>query len=153
MAFEITSSAFNNQDSIPARYTADGADLSPPLRWTDPPEGTQSFALICDDPDAPTPDAWVHWVVYDIPPEIHELSQGIKTEEVLDNGAKHGSNSWRRYGYGGPAPPSGTHRYYFKLYALDTMLNLEPGATKDQLLEAMRGHTLAEAQMMGTYHR
>lgn len=149
---EIKSSAFGSGEMIPVKYTCDGADFSPPLEWTAGPAGTKSFALICDDPDAPM-GTWVHWVVYDIPPTTAMLAEGITRERELTGGGTQGINDFRKIGYGGPCPPGGTHRYFFKLYALDTLLGLKPGITKDQLLKAMKGHILAEAQLMGTYSR
>lgn len=149
---EIKSSAFGSGEMIPAKYTCDGADFSPPLEWMKTPAGTRSFALICDDPDAPM-GTWVHWVIFDIPPSATMLGEGIKREKDLPGGGTQGINDFRKIGYGGPCPPGGTHRYFFKLYALDTELGLKPGITKDQLLKAMRGHILAEAQLMGTYRR
>ncbi len=149
---EIKSSAFGSGEMIPAKYTCDGADFSPPLDWSEGPAGTKSFALICDDPDAPM-GTWVHWVIFDIPPSATMLAEGITREKDLPGGGTQGINDFRKIGYGGPCPPGGTHRYFFKLYALDTMLGLKPGITKDQLLKAMRGHILAEAQLMGTYRR
>jgi Raf kinase inhibitor-like YbhB/YbcL family protein len=149
---EIKSSAFGSGEMIAAKYTCDGADFSPPLEWAGSPAGTRSFALICDDPDAPM-GTWVHWVIYDIPPTATMLAEGITREKDLPGGGTQGINDFRKIGYGGPCPPGGTHRYFFKLYALDTMLGLKPGITKDQLLKAMRGHILAEAQLMGTYRR
>ena len=149
---EIKSSAFGNGKSIPSKYTCDGADFSPPLEWSESPAGTKSFALICDDPDAPM-GTWVHWVIYDIPSATTMLAEGISREKELPGGGIQGINDFRRIGYGGPCPPGGTHRYFFKLFALDAMLSLKPGITKDQLLKAMRGHILAEAQTMGTYRR
>jgi len=149
---EIKSSAFGSGEMIPVKYTCDGADFSPPLEWTAGPAGTKSFALICDDPDAPM-GTWVHWVVYDIPPTTTMLAEGITRERELTGGGTQGINDFRKIGYGGPCPPGGTHRYFFRLYALDTLLGLKPGITKDQLLKAMKGHILAEAQLMGTYRR
>jgi hypothetical protein len=149
---EIKSSAFGSGEMIPVKYTCDGADFSPPLEWTAGPAGTRSFALICDDPDAPM-GTWVHWVVCDIPATALMLAEGITREKELPGGGTQGVNDFRRIGYGGPCPPGGTHRYYFKLYALDAVLGLKPGITKDQLLKAMKGHILAEAQLMGTYRR
>jgi len=149
---EITSSAFGSGEMIPAKYTCDGADFSPPLEWSGSPAGTKSLALVCDDPDAPM-GTWVHWVIYDIPPSATMLAEGITREKDLPGGGTQGINDFRRIGYGGPCPPGGTHRYFFKLYALDTALGLKPGITKDQLLKAMRGHILVEAQLMGTYKR
>ena len=149
---EIKSSAFGSGEMIPAKYTCDGADFSPPLEWSGSPAGTRSFALICDDPDAPM-GTWVHWVIYDIPPSATMLAEGITREKDLPGGGTQGINDFRKIGYGGPCPPGGTHRYFFKLYALDSELGLKPGVTKDQLLKAMRGHILGEAQIMGTYKR
>jgi hypothetical protein len=149
---EIKSSAFGSGEMIAAKYTCDGADFSPPLEWSGSPAETKSLALICDDPDAPM-GTWVHWVIYDIPPTATMLAEGITREKDLPGGGTQGVNDFRKIGYGGPCPPGGTHRYFFKLYALDTMLGLKPGITKDQLLKAMRGHILAEAQIMGTYKR
>jgi Raf kinase inhibitor-like YbhB/YbcL family protein len=149
---EIKSSAFGSGEMIAAKYTCDGANFSPPLEWAGSPAGTRSFALICDDPDAPM-GTWVHWVIYDIPPTATMLAEGITRQKDLPGGGTQGINDFRKVGYGGPCPPGGTHRYFFKLYALDTMLGLKPGITKDQLLKAMRGHILAEAQIMGTYRR
>lgn len=153
MAFEIKSSAFSQGQPIPKNHTCEGSDLSIPLRWTDPPAGTKSFALIADDPDAPM-GTWVHWVVYDLPAEARELTEDISKEETLRDGTKQGLNDFRRVGYGGPCPPPGKpHRYFFKLYALDKKLGLAPRATKPQILDAMKDHVLAEAQVMGTYKR
>lgn len=153
MGFELKSSAFQPDQSIPRKYTCDGPDVSVPLSWTDPPAGTKSFALIADDPDAPM-GTWVHWVVYDLPAETRELPEGLPPQETLPNGAKQGLNDFRRVGYGGPCPPPGpAHRYFFKLYALDSQTNLRPRATKQQLLDAMKGHILAEAQLVGRYKR
>jgi hypothetical protein len=153
MAFELKSSAFQQDQSIPRKYTCDGPDVSVPLQWTNPPAGTKSFALIADDPDAPV-GTWVHWVLYDLPAETRELPEGLPTQETLPNGAKQGLNDFRRVGYGGPCPPPGpAHRYFFKLYALDSQTNLKPRATKQQLLDAMKGHILAETQLVGRYKR
>jgi Raf kinase inhibitor-like YbhB/YbcL family protein len=152
MALQITSSAFSEGRMIPKRYTCDGADISPDLSWSGVPEGTKSLALICDDPDAPV-GTWVHWVLFNIPPDAGGAPAEIAPDKTLANGARHGTNSWKRLGYGGPCPPGGTHRYYFKLYALDTVLELDGGITKAQLETAMKGHILAEAQLMGKYKR
>lgn len=153
MGFEIKSSAFEENGVIPKKYTCDGEDLSPPLEWKNPPEGTKSYALISDDPDAPV-GTWVHWVIYDLPSGMEKLPEGVPAEETLSNGVKQGLTDFRRVGYGGPCPPPGSyHRYYFKLYALDTKLNLPPRATKAKLLEAMKGHILGEAQLVGRYRR
>jgi hypothetical protein len=150
---ELTSSAFHEGATIPRRHTADGPDVSPPLRWSDAPDGTQSYALICDDPDAPR-GTWVHWVLYNLSADQLELAEGVPASETLPGGAKQGKNDFGRIGYGGPAPPRGKpHRYFFKLYALDTALDLPARATKPQLEQAMKGHILALAKLMGTYGR
>jgi hypothetical protein len=152
MALEMSSSAFSEGEMIPTRYTCDGPDVSPDLSWSGVPETAKSLALICDDPDAPM-GTWVHWVLFNIPSGASGLPAEIPSVAALESGARHGTNDFRRLGYGGPCPPGGTHRYFFKLYALDTELNLDSGITKDQLLEAMQGHILAEAQLMGKYSR
>ena len=152
MTLEITSSAFSEGEMIPTGYTCDGPDVSPDLAWTGVPETTQSLALICDDPDAPM-GTWVHWVLFNIPPGARGLPDEIPPDAALENGARHGTNDFGRLGYGGPCPPGGTHRYFFKLYALDTDLDLASGITKAQLIEAMEGHILAEAQLIGKYSR
>ncbi len=153
MAFELTSAAFKEGGIIPKQHTCEGRDVSPLLRWSNPPPGTQSFALICDDPDAPV-GTWVHWVLFNLPPETRELPDGLPTQDTLPNRAKQGLNDFKRVGYGGPCPPPGNpHRYYFKLYALNTMLDLKPRATKAQVLEAAKGHVLGEAQLMGRFGR
>ncbi len=149
---QITSPAFSEGGLIPSKYTCDGQDISPPLKWKDVPAGTKSLALICDDPDAPI-GTWVHWVAYNIPLEMTHLDEEIQSEKELKSGMRQGNNDWSSIGYGGPCPPGGTHRYYFKLYALDTTLDLKPGATKAQLLKAMEGHILAEGHLMGKYNR
>lgn len=149
---EIKSSSFQHENMIPAKYTCDGQNISPPLLWNGAPEKTKSFALICDDPDAPV-GLWVHWVIYDIPASVNALPEKISRQEEIPGLGKNGKNTSGHPGYDGPCPPDGMHRYYFKLYALDTMLNLKPGLTKDQLLAAMKGHVLAEAQVMGRYDR
>ena len=152
MTLEMTSTAFSEGGMIPELYTCDGTDVSPDLSWTGVPEETQSLALICDDPDAPV-GTWVHWVLFDIPAGEKGIPSKVAPDATLPNGAKHGTNDFRRLGYGGPCPPGGTHRYFFKLYALDTVLNLGSGATKTQVEDAMQGHILAEAQLMGNYQR
>ena len=154
LAFEVTADAFQHDGNIPILHTCDGEDISPPLRWQDVPSATKSFALIADDPDAPM-GTWVHWLVYDIPASARELKAGIPPSEALSDGSRQGSTNFGRSGYGGPCPPPGKpHRYYFKLYALDTLLNLPPAqATKSELLKAMEGHVLQEAQLMGRYQR
>lgn len=152
MAFQVESPAFQPDGKIPAKYTCDGESLSPPLRWADPPEGTKSFALISDDPDAPV-GTWVHWVLYDIPGNVGELQEGTKTE-TLPGGTKPGTTDFKKMEYGGPCPPPGpAHRYFFKLYALDSPLDLGPGATKADFLVAAHGHILAEAELVGHYER
>jgi len=152
MAFTLTSSAFKDGKPIPSTYTCDGTNISPALSWTEPPVGTESLALISDDPDAPM-GTWVHWVVYNLPPSVRQLPEVLPADGQLPDGTRQGRTDFGRTGYGGPCPPSGTHRYFFKLYALETTLSLAPGATAKQLETAMRGHVVAEAQLMGTYRR
>jgi len=153
MTLKITSQAFAHQAQIPQPYTCDGADISPPLAWTEPPGGTKSLALIADDPDAPV-GTWVHWVLYNIPAQTRTLPENVPKTETLADGAKQGLNDFRRIGYGGPCPPPGpAHRYFFKLYALDISLDLPPKATKAQLERAMVGHILEQAELLGRYQR
>jgi Raf kinase inhibitor-like YbhB/YbcL family protein len=152
---KITSSAFKQEEEIPKKYTCDDIDISPPLSWTDAPKETDSFALICDDPDAPV-GTWVHWVIYNIPAETTQLPEAVQKTETLASGARQGRNDFRRVGYGGPCPPPGHgyHRYFFKLYALDSTLDLKAGkATKMDVLKAMDGHVLTESKLMGKYKR
>jgi hypothetical protein len=149
---KLTSSAVAAGAMIPAKYTCDGEDISPPLAWSDAPGGTKALALICDDPDAPV-GTWVHWVAFNLPPDLTGLPEGVPAEKNLKTGGVQGANSWRRIGYGGPCPPSGTHRYFFKLFALDAMLPLDGNATAKDVQAAMKGHILAEAQLMGRYKR
>ena len=150
---KLTSAAFEDGQTIPVRHTGEGADSSPPLRWSGAPENAKGFALICDDPDAPA-GTWVHWVIYGLPAAATELPEWVPAVERLPNGAKQGVNDFRRVGYGGPLPPPGkAHRYFFKLYALDAELALDSRLTKAELLRAMEGHVLAEARLMGTYRR
>lgn len=149
---ELSSTAFPEEGMIPTKYTCDGADVSPPLKWGSIPEGTKSYALICDDPDAPV-GTWVHWVYYDIPPETEGLPENVTPKEHPSSGGIQGTNDFRKIGYGGPCPPGGTHRYFFKLYALDTLLKLPPASTKSQVLEAMEGHILGQGELMGKYKR
>lgn len=152
MAFTLQSSAFQNGGSIPKKFTCEAADVSPELTWSGVPEKTQSFALIADDPDAPM-GTWVHWVIYDLPPNTAKLPEGVPKQEQAASGAQ-GKNSSGKIGYGGPCPPPGKpHRYFFKLYALDSKLNLKPGARKPEVEAAMKGHVLAEAELMGKYGR
>lgn len=152
MEIKVTSSAFKEGEMIPRKFACNGEDISPPLTWTSVPEGTKSIALISDDPDAPL-GTWVHWVIFNLPANVNELSEGVPTQKELNNGARQGKNDFGNIGYGGPCPPGGVHRYYFKLYALDTILNLAPAASKAQLLNAMEGHILAQGQLMGKYRR
>jgi hypothetical protein len=153
MAFQLRSSSFHENGTIPKRNTCDGADVSVPLSWTDPPEGVKSFALIVDDPDAPR-GTWVHWVLYDLPAETEHLVEDMPRSEILNDGAKQGVNDFGRVGYGGPCPPPGSaHRYFFTLYALDRMTGLKPRATKQAVLHAIKGHTLGQAQWVGVYKR
>jgi len=152
MAITITSTGFTDGGMIPREYTCDGRDISPPLAWDGVPEGTISLAIICDDPDAPV-GTWMHWVLFNIPATVNELPQSMPPDKVLENGARHGINNFRKFGYGGLCPPGGMHRYYFKIYALDIELTQEPGLTKAELLKAMKGHILAEGQVMGRYKR
>lgn len=148
----LTSNAIIQGQPIPRKCTCDGSDTSPALAWANAPQATQSFALITDDPDAPG-GTWVHWVIWNIPPTAHALPEGMPASAKLADGSQQGKNSWPKIGYGGPCPPSGTHRYFFKLYALDKLLDLPPGATKEQLLAAMNKHVLGQAELMGTYQR
>lgn len=153
MAFALTSSAFGPRDTIPKPYTCEGEDISPPLDWTDPPAGTKSFVLISDDPDAPL-GMWVHWVVYNLPPSSRGLPKNVPKTEELADGTKQGLTDFKRIGYGGPCPPPGpVHRYFFKLYALDALLELPSKATKAQVERAMDGHVLAAAEYIGLYRR
>ena len=156
--FTLRSSAFESQQVIPRKYTGDGADVSPPLAWSSPPADTREFALIVDDPDAPTATPWVHWVIYRIPRTATGLPEHVPPELRVAKplGAAQGANSWPEgIGYRGPAPPQGhgVHHYHFRLYALDTALKCEPGLTKDELLVAIDGHVLAQATLVGAYQR
>jgi len=137
---------------MPSRFTCDGEDISPPLHWENAPPETKSFALIMDDPDAPI-STWVHWVIFNIPASRDHLEEKIEKKSNLSDGMKQGRNSWKRIGYGGPCPPSGTHRYFFKLFALDKELSLKAGITKKKLLAAMQGHILNSQEMIGLYQR
>jgi len=149
---EIKSSVFDEGGMIPAKYTCDAENVSPPLSWSSLPDGTKSLALICDDPDAPV-GTWVHWVVFNLPPDSDGLPEHVPPQKKLSDGALQGLNDFRKIGYGGPCPPGGTHRYFFKLYALDMVLDLQAGSTKAALERAMQGQVLAEARLMGTYRR
>lgn len=152
-SFQITSAVFVQGGQIPQKYTVNGENISPPLSWTSAPQNTKSFTITCEDPDASGSGggAFFHWIVFDIPGNVTQLSEGITNQRTLDNGAKQGTNDMGTIGYTGPSPPSGTHRYVFKIYALDNMLNLEPGATKQQVNSAMQGHILGQAQITGKY--
>jgi Raf kinase inhibitor-like YbhB/YbcL family protein len=149
----LTTAAFQPGADIPRKYTCDAEDVSPPLRWTNAPAATKSFALIADDPDAPG-GTWVHWVIYDLPADTKELPEAVAKTEALPSGAKQGVNDFRKLGYNGPCPPPGSaHRYYFRLYALDAPSDLKAQATKLQVLEAIKGHALGAAELMGRYKR
>jgi len=153
MDIQLTSTAFTHNSPIPTKYTCDGEDASPPLKWTGVPEETKSIALICDDPDAPM-KTWVHWVFYGIPPDVTELDEGIPKKAALDDGSIQGITDFGRSGYGGPCPPRGKpHRYFFKIYALDIMPDIGLGAKKKDLEKAMKEHILAEGELVGTYQR
>lgn len=150
---KIITTAFTEGKLIPVKYTCEGDDISPPLSWSGVPAGTQSLALIADDPDAPA-GTWVHWIIYNMPPQMTFLPEAVPADSTLPSGAVQGVNDFGNIGYGGPCPPRGKpHRYYFKLYALDSVLPLGPGATKAKLLQAMKNHILAEGQIMGTFAR
>jgi len=152
----LTSTAFTQGQPIPAKHACTGdpdtalKDVSPALTWSNPPAGTKSFALIMDDPDAPGGN-WGHWVMFNIPASARGLDESIGANPTFPDGSMSGNNSWGRTGYGGPCPPSGTHRYFFKLYALDEILGISPGATKGELEKAMAGHILAQGELMGTF--
>lgn len=148
MDLRLKSSAFVDGSEIPSKYTCEGSDVSPALSWSKPPASTRSLALVMDDPDAPR-GTWVHWIVVDLPGQTTSLPEG----GPLPPGARSGTNSWNRTGYGGPCPPSGRHRYFFKLYALDTALTQLATPTKEQLERAIEGHIVAQAQLMGTYQK
>jgi Raf kinase inhibitor-like YbhB/YbcL family protein len=149
---QVTSTAFQEGATIPAQYTADGKNVSPPLEWTGVPDGTASIALICDDPDAPR-GTWVHWVLFNLPSDTHSLAEAMPRDRH-PGGARSGSNDFRKQGYDGPSPPPGKpHRYYFKVYALDRLLELPVGATKQHVVEAMEGHIIGSGQLMGRYGR
>ena len=151
MDFILSSPAFADGGAIPSKYTCAGDDISPELVWENPPDATRSFALVCDDPDAPGA-TWVHWVIWGIPPALRNLPEGVPLDPVLDTGASQGITDFRRLGYGGPCPPGGkSHRYFFKLYALDAAIQLPPGSTREELLEAMEDHVLAEVHLVGTF--
>jgi Raf kinase inhibitor-like YbhB/YbcL family protein len=153
MQIRLSSTAFKDGETIPAIYTCDGKNVSPPLSWTEPPQGSKSLALIVDDPDAPA-GTWVHWVVFNLPPSMNSLSEGASSSGNQEPFGTAGMNSYQKSGYGGPCPPKGKpHRYFFKLYSLDIMLGLKTGASKAAVEKAMQGHILAQGQLMGTYGR
>ena len=149
---EIRSTAFKAGESIPSKFTCDNIDISPPLEWSKVPSGVKTFAMIADDPDAPS-GTYVHWVMFNIPGTRRDLQENVDKSEKLQDGTIQGKNDFGKIGYGGPCPPGGTHRYYFKLYALDAELDQKPGITKKDLLKAMGDHILEEAQVMGRYKR
>jgi len=149
---EISSPSFKYGEFIPRKYTCDGDDVSPALNWDKVPDETKSFALISDDPDAPM-GTWVHWVIFNLAPDLRSLPENVPKNKQLENGALQGINDFRHLGYGGPCPPGGVHRYFFKIYALDIMLNLDPGALKVGVVKAMQGHILAQCELMGKYRR
>ena len=150
---EISSSAFEEGGTIPRRHTCDGEDVSPPLSWSRPPQGTGSLVIVCDDPDAPA-GTWVHWVLYDLSPDVTALPEAVPSDEDGLAGARQGTNDFRRIGYGGPCPPRGsTHRYFFKLYAVDSVSEIPSGARAKDVLKAIEGHVLAEGQLVGRYKR
>ena len=156
MGFTLSSPAFRASGGIPSRYTCEGEDISPPLVWSAPPPATKSLALIVDDPDAPDPGhpkmTWVHWVLYNLPPTAGSLPEAV-TDSALPAGVRQGLNDWKRPGYGGPCPPIGRHRYFFKLYALDTVLPDLGHPDKRRLEQSMEGHVLAHAELVGTYQK
>ena len=151
-AMQVTSTAFKDGQPIPRQYTCDGVNISPPLEWNGTPKSAKTIAIIADDPDAPS-GTWVHWVVYNLPAENIGLVENLPLTEDLKAGGFQGKNDFEKIGYGGPCPPSGTHRYFFKVYALDIELPLKAGATKPEVEKAMQGHIVAQAQLMGTYSR
>ncbi len=154
MSFKLSSPAFDHNEMMPSRYTCEGPNISPPLAWTNPPEGTKSLVLIVDDPDAPDPNApkmvWVHWVLYNLPPVAGSLPEGIANQD-LPEGTLVGINDRKNVGYNGPCPPIGTHRYFHKLYALDTVLPDMNNPTKAEVLQKMEGHVLAQSEIIGLY--
>lgn len=152
MAMTLTSSAFGHEGEIPSRYTCDGENLSPPLGFAGVPVGAKSLVLVCDDPDAPG-GVWDHWVLYNLSPGTPGLPEGLPNAATYPDGSLAGKNSWGKIGYGGPCPPTGSHRYYFTIFALDVPLTLSSGATKGDVLRAAKGHILASATIMGRYAR
>lgn len=152
MALTLSSKAFSAGSPIPVVYSCKGRSISPPLAWSNTPAGAKTLALIMDDPDAPI-GTFVHWVVFNIPASVNQLPEAVPASAKLDDGTQQGNNGAGKIGYTGPCPPSGTHRYFFKLYALDAQLSLSSGASKDQLLQAMQGHILAQGELMGTFSK
>ncbi|HZE67960.1 MAG TPA: YbhB/YbcL family Raf kinase inhibitor-like protein [Pyrinomonadaceae bacterium] len=152
MGIKLISTAFQDGGMIPAKYTCDGQNISPPLNWSGIPQSAKALALVSEDPDAPG-KTWVHWVVYDLPPTATQLPEGVRPEETISGGGKQGKNDFGKIGFGGPCPPSGTHRYFFRLYALDRETGIQPGAMKEQLMKAIEGHVVAEGELMGRYKR
>ena len=148
----ITSSAFKEGSLIPSQYTCDGKDISPPLAWSGIPKEAKSIAIIADDPDAPK-RPWTHWIIYNIPASETKLAENIAKTDILDNGIKQGFNDFKKFGYGGPCPPTGTHRYYFKIFALNAILELTGEVTKDDLFKTMKPHIIAQGRLMGKYQR
>ncbi len=152
MVIKIESTVFDEGEPIPTKYTCSGVDISPPLEWNYIPENTVSIAIICEDPDAPR-GIWSHWVIFNLPADTMNLPEHVMGREILDNGAVQGLNDFGKVGYGGPCPPSGKHRYYYKIYALNVKLDLSPQTTRKSFLEAINGHILDQGQIMGTYTR
>jgi len=152
MTMQLTSRAFSNDAMIPAQFTCTGEDISPPLAWSGIPEGTKSLALTVDDPDAPS-KVFTHWVMWGIPPTEYGLTENVAPQPTLPSGARQGRNDFNKIGYGGPCPPSGTHHYQFHIYALKSTISLQPGASKQDLLDAMKGNVLDEGELVGLYHK
>jgi Raf kinase inhibitor-like YbhB/YbcL family protein len=150
---QLTSAVFQQGAEIPSYYTSDGEDVSPEISWKDAPANTKSFVLVMHDPDAPRPGGYTHWVLYDIPAETGHIEEKVPNQEQIPGLGTQGKNDAGKIGYAGPAPPSGTHRYFFRLFAIDKMLELAPGATHQQVSAAIKGHILAQAELMGTYEK
>lgn len=153
MTFSVSSPSFQNGEEIPKKFTCEGADVSPELEFISPPANAQSFAIIADDPDAPV-GTWTHWVLFDLPAETRSLPENVAKVDEVPTGGRQGRNDFKKIGYGGPCPPAGkAHRYFFKVYALDKKLNLKPGASRQEVEEAMKDHVLASAEWMGKFQR
>jgi Raf kinase inhibitor-like YbhB/YbcL family protein len=152
MEIKLQSTAFEDGELIPSKYTCDGKNISPPLKWENIPEETQSIAIICDDPDAPM-GIWVHWIIFNLPPETSRLEENFPDDETFPDGTRQGINDFGAVGYGGPCPPAGSHRYFFKIYALDMLVSLVTVVDKQTLLETIDGHIIAHGQLIGRYHR